>query len=491
MSRLQSVRVFSVTAAVFLAWVFIINPSDGNVAATTWTDPVMLSESTDVYFDSDISIGKNNVYVVSWAYDSGPVYIFRSPDRGQTWDAKDVFGSGVFRGEPGMCVYSDGTDDIVLLATTGQIFKSTDNGENFLPLASLSLSEGGLWWRFMEVYTNGSWFGRGVDDNIYVVGSQAMGVPWDGGRYVVSFCRSSDGGATWDEPVLICDLDRDTNLPELVCDGERLFVFYTMGYGDYRDLYVRHSDDWGQTWSEEEVLVPKRYEGWVCPHSVQDLGGGRALLAFGDYVSVEDLALGREPYGRYGYFHYSNSTFQEVGNVTGDDWDVAGSFSAALTWENELMLAWAKSEGHPYNNIWFTTAPDSGIRGAYERPWIISSPELSDGVGEQYRYVSEALEADLGGNEWEVRTNADWLSESPESDTSCLLSGTPVVQGSYWVNVTISDDNSTDSINYTITVAEGSGSEIPEFSGTIVPVVSTLAAVAIIVMWRRSPGRSR
>lgn len=490
-SNSLGLKVFCATACV-LSMAFVLSaPAYSCAIVATWTEPVLLTDTSDVYIDSDISIGKNNVYAVSWAYDSGPVYLFRSPDGGVTWDTKDVFGYGVFRGEPGMCVYSDGVDDTVLLATTGSIYRSVDNGDNFEPLSSLALSDGALWWRFMEVYTNGSWFGRAVDDNIYTVGSQAFGVPWEGGHYVVSFCRSSDAGVTWDEPAVICDMTRDTAYPELVCDGERLFVFYTTVNGDYTDLYVRHSDDWGQTWSDEEVLMPHRGTGWVCPHSVQDIGAGRALLAMGDYVSVADLDLGMEPYGRYGYFHYDDSTFEEVGNVTGDDWDVSGGFSAALTYDNDLLVAWAKSDGHPYNRIWFTSSEDSGLCHAYGRPWIISSPDLDEGAGNEYTYSAEALEADMGANDWSVRTDASWLSTASEDDTSCVLSGTPDAEGIYWVNVTVSDDNSTDSINYTIMVTAGS-TAVPEFSTALVPVVGTVAVVATLVLLRRrTPGSPR
>ena len=485
-STSRCVSAFFVTAFMLTAGVLAFASTTTRAPDPTWTEPILLTETSDVYFDSDIAIGKNYVYVVSWAYDSGPVYLFRSADRGATWDSKNVFGSGVFRGEPGMCVYSDGTDDIVLLATTGNVYRSADNGDNFEQLSSLALSDGALWWRFMEVYTNGSWFGRGIDENIYIVGSQAFGIPWEGGRYVVSFCKSSDAGLTWDAPVVISDLSRDAILPELVCDGERLFVFYTMGSGDYTDLYVRSSDDWGQTWSDEEALVPHRGTGWVCPHSVQDLGAGRALLALGDYVSVSDLGLGMIPYGRYGYFHYSNSSFQEMGNVSGDEWAVSGGFSAALTWGNELMLAWARSDGHPYNRIWFTSADDSGMHQAYGRPWIISSPDLREGVGEQYQYSAEALEADLGENEWSIVTDATWLSPSPLSDTSCVLSGTPDAKGAFWVNVTISDDNSTDSINYTITVGDpDEPPEIPEFSGPLAFGALALVVITTVVLLSR------
>jgi hypothetical protein len=427
----------------------------------TWTTPILLTEQSSIYFDSDLSIGRNNVYVVSWEYDSGPVSLFRSPDGGATWSVKDPLGGGVFRGEPGMCVYSDGVNDTVILAACGSIYRSVDNGDSFSPLSALPLSDGALWWRFMEVYTNGSWFGRAVDQNIYVVGSQAMGVPWDGGRYVVSFCKSTDGGLTWTDPVIICDLDRDTSLPECVCDGEQMFVFYTMAYGDYMDLYVRSSDDWGVSWSEETVLVPRRGSGWVCPHSVQDLGNGRALLTLGDYVSVTDLELGMIPYGRYGYFDYDDSAFTEVGNVSGPDWQVAGGFSGALTDDGELLLAWARSDGHPYNRIWFTSSTDTGLEMNCQRPWITSSPGLHEGVQERYKYVAEAREANLGANEWSFETNASWLSTESTGETSCVLGGVPAQSGKYWVDLTVSDGDSTDHINWTIKVASTSSVPLP------------------------------
>lgn len=452
----------------------------------SWTEPICLTDTIQVYFDSDISIGSNNAYIVSWAYDSGPVYLFRSADGGTTWSSKNVFGSGVFRGEPGMCTYSDGVNDVVLLATTGNVFKSEDNGDTFDELSTLALSDGALWWRFMEVYTNGSWFGRATDENIYIVGSQAFGIPWEGGKYVVSFCKSSDGGESWTAPVVICELDRNSNLPEMVCDGESLFVFYTSSYLDYTDLYVRRSDDWGATWSAQQMLVPHRGSGWVCPHSVQDLHNGRALLAMGDYVSPEDKSEGMASYGRYGYFHYSNQTFQEICNVSGEDWDVAGGFSAAINWHDELMLAWAKSEGHPLTSVWFTSTTDSGIEQKCKQPWIVSTPTFREEAGEQYSYIAQSLEADLGENQWTFRTNASWLLMSGSSEKSCELSGTSSSEGKYWVNLTVSDANSTDSINYTIVLSGDleEPTEVGEFSNVLLPLTATIAILSALMFVR-------
>ncbi len=351
------VTSFAVTALMVFMVVAVQTRAD-------WVEPTRLVEEELKYFDSDIAILRgNDIYAVSWSYDSGSILLFKSGDAGESWSVRDVFGYGIFRGEPGMCAYSAGSSDEVLISTCGALYKSTDGGDSFSHLSDLPLSSGALWWRFMEIGTNASWSKGPVDSDIYMVGSQAVGIPWEDGTYAISFTKSCDGGLSWSEPVLVTSLDRMTKLPEMICDGERLFVFYTSGETpcEYSDLYVRSSDDWGATWSEEKVLIPSRGSQWVSAHSVQHLNGDRALITVADLVLVGEQQMGLERMGRYGYFNYADSTFQEVGNVSGDEWKVGGAFSGAIANSGELHLIWMKTTSAPFGNLWYTSSKDSGL----------------------------------------------------------------------------------------------------------------------------------
>ena len=288
--RHLSVGVTSFAVVALMASMMAATP-----VAADWAEPTKLVEEELVYFDSDIAMLRgNDIYAISWTYDTGPVLLFRSDDAGKSWSVKDVFGYDIFRGEPGMCAYQAGSADEVLVATCGSLYKSADGGDSFSYLSNLPLSSGALWWRFMEIGTNASWFGGHADSDVYMVGSQAVGIPWMDGTYAVSFTKSHDGGLSWSEPVVICSLDRVTKLPEMICDGERLYVFYTSGesYDEYSDLYVRSSDDWGATWSEEKTLIPSRGSQWVCAYSLQHIDDDKALITVADLVLVGESQIG-------------------------------------------------------------------------------------------------------------------------------------------------------------------------------------------------------
>jgi len=105
----------------------------------------------------------------------------------------------------------------------------------------------------------------------------------------------------------------------------------------------------------------------------------------------------------------------------------------------------------------FDTPPPYG-------PVILSSPDESVDAAEEYTFDAVSTVADNGPTDWTLTTNATWLTVegSPDGTKYCNLSGTPGYgdTGSYWANLSVADDNSSDYINWTITVVNPPGVDL-------------------------------
>jgi len=82
---------------------------------------------------------------------------------------------------------------------------------------------------------------------------------------------------------------------------------------------------------------------------------------------------------------------------------------------------------------------------------------VSEGVSEGYTYseyssVLECSAPNNGPSVWALDTNAPWLSIGSSNDTSCVVSGVPDSWGIYYVNLTVSDGDSGDYLNWTVTI---------------------------------------
>jgi len=87
-----------------------------------------------------------------------------------------------------------------------------------------------------------------------------------------------------------------------------------------------------------------------------------------------------------------------------------------------------------------------------KRPMILNSPPTSVIFPSSYLFHALANSPDNSSSIWDLRTDAPWLSMTWNNETECIISGTPLSQGIYWANLTVSDFNSTDYINWTINV---------------------------------------
>jgi hypothetical protein len=350
--------VFAALTLLVSSSVVVLADAQTDVA---WAPSVNVSPQSGDYGDSEFHIGQVYMYALSYVYDyysPGPVYLFRSSDGGLTWSATIAFDE--FRAEPSMCVYANGSNDEVLLVSAGNLYKSEDNGQNFYSLSALPLPIEANWWRFMGIGTNASWFGSSQDSDVYVAGGIAVGIPWEGGAYHLAFVKSRDGGSTWSDPVIIGGGSFCYRYPKLVSDGSSIYVVYSKNNSSApnylgSDLYAKSSSDWGMSWSAEKKLFSRGpVSDMLWTSSVQYLDGDKAFMTICD--SGEIGTPDRDPAGRYGYFHYSDMSFEQIGYVNGPTWNLWGAFAGRLKADNTLCVVWNNLTSDMTTDIKYTYA---------------------------------------------------------------------------------------------------------------------------------------
>lgn len=85
-------------------------------------------------------------------------------------------------------------------------------------------------------------------------------------------------------------------------------------------------------------------------------------------------------------------------------------------------------------------------------PRPVSLPETSALAWENYSCTVLSTAPDNGTSTWTLEDAPSWLSIDAYSDTTCVLSGLPKASGTYEVSLAVSDLNTTEYLNWTITV---------------------------------------
>ena len=453
-SRLVAVLSVALIAATLPLQI----PSQPAAAASEdveWTGTSLLSG--DKYQNVDIEIGKRHVYIMTWEYYTGPVVMLQRSDCwGKEWSAPtDVFGEGVWNAFPAMCCYANGShDELIIAAGEDYMVRSNDEGESFSKLASLPLPDGCQDWRYMAVGTNASWFGGPADPDIYVLGAVYVGEYWTG-IHRLAFTKSTDWGNTWSEPVFLCpDEEKPTNYPEVVSDGSRLYVAYTKINVSLQgsEIVLKHSDDWGATWSEE-VPIPLPRPVGIGVTGFQYIDEDRAIMTV--FTNHPDDTT--QCTGKIGYFHFSNLTYQVLCEVTGPEWCMAaGTFEGELAMNGVYHVAWAYEpvlQG-PMELKYAWTRDISFPDMRWEAPLLMGNPPERPEASGNYSATIHGTETDSGDQGWEMRSDADWMHHAEGADGSCEVAGTPTAVGDFWVNLTVTDDDSSESFNWTVSVAQ-------------------------------------
>jgi len=279
-----------------------------DASTTTWSAPLHVSATPgERHLAADIEKGGNYFYALDWMYSNGPVKVRRSPDA-VTWSSPvDIFNGWIYVAEPGMYVYRCGDSDHIIVTSLASsqtvpgsetaVAKSVDNGTIFTRLTNISVPL-----VYSSVAANATWFEGKIDSILYVVGTVYTG--GSGGEIVI--VRSTDNGTTWGTPnTITSDLSYFTRLMRY---GDSLYCFYQLKAD--RNVYIRSSDDWGNTWSAA-TLVYTKVNGFAAqPCGLQRLDKDKCLMTISDLCAVNPDPAAR---GVYGYFWLENKTFQQVG----------------------------------------------------------------------------------------------------------------------------------------------------------------------------------
>ena len=111
------------------------------------------------------------------------------------------------------------------------------------------------------------------------------------------------------------------------------------------------------------------------------------------------------------------------------------------------------------------------------RPMIENSPPTSVNLFSNYSFYAFASTSDNGSSIWNFKTNAPWLSLIWSNETDCFVSGSSLIHGSFWANLSISDFNSSDYINWTINV------QIPPITSISINSNSEFVSLATSYGW--------
>jgi hypothetical protein len=117
-------------------------------------------------------------------------------------------------------------------------------------------------------------------------------------------------------------------------------------------------------------------------------------------------------------------------------------------------------DGHLYISHFFNDSAQVRLR--LNNPYIINEPAPVGLVDVNYVYLAQSTEPNNGSSIWALdNDDTDWLKISFSNDTRCLLEGAPSMPGHYNVSLTVKDNDSQCSINWTIVVGTSPDVEKP------------------------------
>lgn len=375
-------------------------------SSPTWSTPVEVTQPATLWFGVDLEIGQNGMYVLSTIYNygnGGPLYLMKSTDGGATWSSS----TPLYGNEGGMCVYTENGRDVILLTDGYDVAKSVDGGVSWSNLAPP-----GNYWRAVTIGTNSSWLGSPDDGSIYVIGSV-----W--GSSQLDFTKSADGGMTWSSPIMLAP---DGGWARITSDGSKLYVVYEIAgnHAGVASLVTKSSSDWGITWSAEKVLVPNDGSSYIyTPYGFQTLDSQKALLTYLHEPTDSGNSISS---GNYGYYWFSNETYQPVGSVSGPEWMLHEGFSGVLR-NNTLSVAWPMAlednNAKPPSEIMFAQSDDTGLAN--------STPPAEPGV---------RINSGTAPVKWNVTadSNSVWMAEVQNHGLMAL-------------HITVSDETGKKSVN--------------------------------------------
>ncbi len=155
----------------------------------------------------------------------------------------------------------------------------------------------------------------------------------------------------------------------------------------------------------------------------------------------------------------TNATFLSIaGGGDGEDYSVvSGTPDSGDVGSYYLNLSVSDGNSADYSNTTLAVLSQT--------PILSGSPAASVYVGDPYHFNATCSAPNDGATDWALDTNATFLSISDGGDGHdyCNVSGTATPAGTYYVNLSVSDDDSSDWVNYTLTAVAGNQSVLSAF----------------------------
>jgi hypothetical protein len=241
------------------------DPYHANRAWVTWIQGNLPGEN--------ISFAK---LVHAFSYRGTPM-ISRTTDGGDTWSAPQAMtNANVYAQGNQIAVLPDGT----LIDIHAILFKGAgiQRNRNAVYMAVMRSQDGGKHWSSPSKIAPLGTVGTSADGEPLRVGdyipdlavdpaSGALYATWadglGGSTNKIVLSRSTDGGRHWSTPTIVSHNDSASSFNhavEVAHDGELAVLYYDDARNDGApgiptDVYLRHSSDQGQTWSDPQLLA--------------------------------------------------------------------------------------------------------------------------------------------------------------------------------------------------------------------------------------------
>ena len=223
--------------------VFFKKSSD---SGATFSDTINISDDRGSSFNPRMAFSGNNVYVI-WQDDTGntgntSIFFQKSSDGGATFsDTINLSNDAGFAVNPQISKFGNSVYIIWQDDTSGPdeiLYKrSIDNGSSF---ETLNISQS---------VDNDSIDGRiyAVDNKVYIVWTEGN---FNEGRTSIFARASSDGGATFSNPINLSNNTGYANIPRVSAYGDNEYVMWMQGKFNQGEIIFKKSSDGGATFGQ-------------------------------------------------------------------------------------------------------------------------------------------------------------------------------------------------------------------------------------------------
>jgi hypothetical protein len=381
-----------------LAWDEKVEIASGDGYRGPWR----MNESEFEYVDDPtVAIDDQGAVAVAWADQSQKdifVQIYEPNGRNRFDEPVNVSKSpAIFSWLPRMVITEDDAREIAVLwqeivfsggTHGGEIFfaRSTDGGRTFSDPINLSSSvagdgKGRLAARYWH---NGSLdLAMGPQGTLYAAWTEYEGVLW--------FSRSTDGGASFSEPVRVAGRGaKPARGPSLAVEGGGVYLAWTVGEDPAADIRVARSLDQGRSFGKPQIVAPSDGHADAPKLAVDSEGTIHLVYAVSPAGPLERYHV------RYTRSDDGGATFRDSKEISGplpEQFESASFPDLSLDGADNLYVVWElfrSPEDRP-QALGFAHSSDGGKR--FTSPSIVpgSTPPAPGFSGSQQGLLMSKL----------------------------------------------------------------------------------------------------